>query len=46
MAAGIPGARFVPIESQNHVMLECEPGLERLLDEMRAFLGSDAGGLK
>ena len=46
MAAGIPGARFVPIESQNHVMLEGEPGLERLLDEMRAFLGSDAGGLK
>jgi pimeloyl-ACP methyl ester carboxylesterase len=43
MAAGIPGARFVPIESQNHVMLEGEPGLERFLEEMRAFLATDAG---
>ena len=25
MAAGIPGARFVPLESQNHVILEGEP---------------------
>ena len=46
MAAGIPGARFVPLESQNHVMLEGEPGLERFLDEIRAFLASDVGGLK
>ena len=30
MAAGIPGARFVPLESQNHVMLEGEPGLGAL----------------
>jgi class 3 adenylate cyclase/pimeloyl-ACP methyl ester carboxylesterase len=43
MAAGIPGARFVPIERQNHVMLEGEPGLERFLEEMRAFLATDAG---
>ena len=46
MAAGIPGARFVPLESQNHVMLEGEPGLARFLDEIRAFLASDVGGLK
>jgi class 3 adenylate cyclase/pimeloyl-ACP methyl ester carboxylesterase len=46
MAAGIPGARFVPLESQNHVMLEGEPGLTRFLEEMRAFLESDAGVLK
>ena len=46
MAAGIPGARFVPLESQNHVMLEGEPGLARFLKEMRAFMKSDAGGLK
>ena len=44
MAAGIPGARFVPLESQNHVMLEGEPGLARFLEEMRAFFGADANG--
>jgi class 3 adenylate cyclase/pimeloyl-ACP methyl ester carboxylesterase len=41
MAAGIPGARFVPLESQNHVMLEGEPALTRFLEELRSFLGAD-----
>ena len=41
MAAGIPGARFVPLESQNHVMLEGEPALARFLEELRSFLGAD-----
>jgi pimeloyl-ACP methyl ester carboxylesterase len=41
LAAGIPGARFVPLESQNHVMLEGEPALTRFLEELRSFLGAD-----
>jgi len=41
MAAGIPGARFVPLESRNHIMLEGEPALSRFLDELRSFLGTD-----
>ena len=43
MAAGIPGARFVPLESRNHVMLEGEPALGRFLEELRSFLAADAG---
>jgi class 3 adenylate cyclase/pimeloyl-ACP methyl ester carboxylesterase len=43
MAAGIPGARFVPLESQNHVMLEGEPGLTRFLEELKAFIAPKAG---
>jgi class 3 adenylate cyclase/pimeloyl-ACP methyl ester carboxylesterase len=38
MAAGIPGARFVPLEGRNHLILESEPAFPRFLDEMRAFL--------
>jgi len=41
MAAGIPGARFVPLESQNHVILPSEPALARFLEEVRSFLGVD-----
>jgi pimeloyl-ACP methyl ester carboxylesterase len=43
LAAGIPGARFVPLESRNHVMLEGEPALARFLEELRSFLGTDVG---
>lgn len=38
LASEIPGARFVPLESRNHVLLESEPAWERLLEETRAFL--------
>ena len=41
MAAGIPGARFVPLESQNHVILEDEPAFARFLEEVRSFVGVD-----
>lgn len=41
MAAGIPGARFVPLESRNHIMLEGEPALARFLEELHAFLATD-----
>jgi pimeloyl-ACP methyl ester carboxylesterase len=38
LAAGIPGARFVPLDSRNHVILESEPAFERFLEEARSFL--------
>ena len=41
LAAHIPGARFVPLESRNHLLLETERAWAQFLDEVRAFLGSD-----
>jgi pimeloyl-ACP methyl ester carboxylesterase/DNA-binding winged helix-turn-helix (wHTH) protein len=38
MAAGIPGAHFVPLEGRNHVILEDDPSWNRLFDEIRTFL--------
>ncbi len=38
MAAGIPGARFVALESRNHLILESEPAFARFLEEIRSFL--------
>ena len=38
IAALIPGARFVPLESDNHVLLETEPAWPLFLSEVRAFL--------
>jgi class 3 adenylate cyclase/pimeloyl-ACP methyl ester carboxylesterase len=43
LAAGIPGARLVPLESQNHVLMEGEPAFARFLEEMRAFLQPKSG---
>jgi DNA-binding winged helix-turn-helix (wHTH) protein/pimeloyl-ACP methyl ester carboxylesterase len=42
LACEIPGARFVPLESKNHVLMESEPAWERLLAETRAFLSEKA----
>ena len=42
MAALIPGATLVPLESRNHVLLETEPAWARFLEEVRAFLGTDS----
>jgi pimeloyl-ACP methyl ester carboxylesterase/DNA-binding CsgD family transcriptional regulator len=39
LAAGIPGARFVELESRNHVLLEHEPAWQRFGEEVLAFLG-------
>ena len=41
LAALIPGARFVPLESRNHVLLSTEPAWGRFLAEMRGFLDPD-----
>ncbi len=38
VAAGIPGARFVALEGNNHLVLETDPGWGRFLDEIREFL--------
>jgi DNA-binding winged helix-turn-helix (wHTH) protein/pimeloyl-ACP methyl ester carboxylesterase len=38
LAAGIPGARFVALEGQNHIILEGDPGWDRFLDEIRTFI--------
>ena len=38
MAGLIPNARFVPIDSNTHLLLEFEPGWQRWLTELRAFL--------
>ena len=42
MAAGIPGARFVPLEGENHILLESDPAFERFLGELRAFVAQPA----
>ncbi|WP_437184113.1 alpha/beta fold hydrolase [Variovorax paradoxus] len=38
IAGAIAGARFVPIDSANHLILEQEPGWARWLAEVHAFL--------
>ena len=38
MAAGIPGARFVPLQSRNHLILADEPAFGRFLEELKSFL--------
>lgn len=39
LAGLIPGARFVPLDSQNHILLDGEPAWTRFLAEVHAFLG-------
>jgi hypothetical protein len=38
MAAGIPGATFVALQSKNHVPLEQDPATRRLFEEIALFL--------
>ena len=42
LAAMIPGARFVPLQSRNHVLLENEAAWPVFMAEVRDFLGSAA----
>ena len=39
LAAGIAGARFVALDSRNHVLLEEEPAWTRFCEEFDGFLG-------
>jgi pimeloyl-ACP methyl ester carboxylesterase/DNA-binding winged helix-turn-helix (wHTH) protein len=38
LAAGIPTARFVSLESRNHILFEDEPAFSKLLQEVERFL--------
>ena len=38
LAAGIPGAKFVALQSNNHILLEQDPATERFFEEVRLFL--------
>ena len=42
LAAGIAGARFVPLESRNHVVLPTEPAWARFSSEVEDFLAQEA----
>lgn len=42
LAHGIPGAHFVALDSDNHVLLSHEPAWSRFTTELTAFLGQDA----
>jgi pimeloyl-ACP methyl ester carboxylesterase/DNA-binding CsgD family transcriptional regulator len=43
LAARIPGARFVLLESANHILLVDEPAWLGFVSELHAFLGTDPG---
>jgi pimeloyl-ACP methyl ester carboxylesterase len=40
LAAMIPGAKFVPLEGANHILLEAEPAWPVFLREVRSFIGA------
>jgi tRNA A-37 threonylcarbamoyl transferase component Bud32 len=42
LAAMIPGARFVSLDSKNHILLENEPAWQRFIHEVFSFLGTAA----
>ncbi|HEX6308997.1 MAG TPA: alpha/beta fold hydrolase [Longimicrobiales bacterium] len=42
LATGIPRARFVLLESRNHLILEHEPAFDEWVDEMLRFLDAEA----
>ena len=42
LASGIAGARFVPLESRNHVVLPTEPAWSRFAAEIQTFLAQEA----
>jgi DNA-binding SARP family transcriptional activator/pimeloyl-ACP methyl ester carboxylesterase len=41
LASHIKGATFVPLESQNHILLDTEPAWPDFLEQVRAFLAVD-----
>ncbi len=40
IAAGIPGAKFVVLHGNNHILLPQEPAFARFLEELRLFLAN------
>jgi DNA-binding SARP family transcriptional activator/pimeloyl-ACP methyl ester carboxylesterase/tetratricopeptide (TPR) repeat protein len=45
LAKGLPQARFVTLESRNHLVLEHEPAWPRLVAALRGFLAEDVAAL-
>jgi pimeloyl-ACP methyl ester carboxylesterase len=45
IAAGIPGSRFIEVESRNHILIEHEPAWERFKSVVSEFLGSPPAAL-
>ncbi|HZM44380.1 MAG TPA: alpha/beta fold hydrolase [Burkholderiales bacterium] len=43
LAGLIPGARFVPLDSNNHVLLDTEPAWQQLVEALDDFLPAPAG---
>ena len=41
LAGSIPGARFVPLEGRNHLLLEGAPSWGKFVQEIRRFIGSE-----
>jgi len=41
LAAGIPGAKFISLDSDNHLLLEHDPAWPRFLEEVMTFLKED-----
>jgi len=44
VASSIPGARFVPLETNNYIPLQGEPAFEKMMEEIRAFLPRERQG--
>lgn len=42
LASLVPGARFVPLDTDNHVLVAHDAGFGRFFEELRAFLPSNA----
>ena len=43
LASLVPGAQFVPLESDNHILLAQEPAFRQFFDELDAFVPPRAG---
>jgi hypothetical protein len=43
LAGLIPDSELVPLDGQNHILLEHEPAWPRFLSAVEEFLGRDAG---
>ena len=44
VASSIPGARLVPLDTNNYLALKGEPAFERMVEEIRAFLPRERPG--
>jgi DNA-binding CsgD family transcriptional regulator len=46
LASQIPGARLVPLETENHILLGHEPAFARFFEELRGFVLGSAGATR